>query len=148
MKFKPLKKLNSRELLDYGAVIFLMGFLLSVFEESGLFVFLSSVLLRLLGSILALKGTIGLKREKEKSGEKVRTEKRKQIRGKTNKILIALLTIATSALAAYWFEYRPQEIRLECIKSTTNITVDFFDESKNDLNKAYEDCIRAHGFEK
>ncbi|MFH1657628.1 MAG: hypothetical protein ABH919_04120 [bacterium] len=65
MEFKSLKELTPKELLNYGVIIFLIGFLLSVFEESGLFVFLSSVLLRLLGSILALKGTIGLKREKK-----------------------------------------------------------------------------------
>ncbi len=62
-------------------------------------------------------------------------------------LLIIIFIIIIIAGAFYWFEYRPSEIRKECVKkltelndNNTNLTGDW-----TDLEFFYKSCIRARG---
>ena len=152
MQFKLLKKANPKNLFNYGAVVFIIGLALGTLGDSGLFILLLSHFLKFMGLILLLQAGIKMKRrkerlEKENLVEKIpmgKIEEMKKTSKKTNKILLALFLSAILAFLCYWFIWKPQQIRMKCFKSIINTTIDSTNESQNDLDEAYEDCLREY----
>lgn len=62
------------------------------------------------------------------------------------KAIIFLALAALTALAFYWFQWRPAQIRQECYQKIVGITKTTSGLSMQDLNAGYEFCLHNKGF--
>jgi hypothetical protein len=123
MVFKTLRELTSKELINIGGVVFLIGFIcVSLFKKAGLVIIILSYFVSLLGVIFLILGNIKLKREKEQLGKAIIEERigtKEQGREKNKiKIIIASIIIPITALGVIWYFqwHKEQEITEEITK--------------------------------
>lgn len=71
------------------------------------------------------------------------------------KVGLLVILVVSIVIAFYWYEWRPQKIRVECNDSAFESSMESFDESaytqsgRMDLkDKFYKDCLKYNGLEK
>jgi len=119
----------------------LIGYIcFNLLEKNGLINIVLSIIscfVSLLGGIFLISGAIKFKKERgdvrKPLGEE-RNEIKKQSR--VEKYIFPIIAFAISLLIFYWFEIRPQQIRLKCFKETPWNT---------EKGKIYQECLERHG---
>lgn len=63
-------------------------------------------------------------------------------------MIILTLSIAILAIAFYWYEWRPTQIRKNCFDSIITNPFETELEQRNDFELQYQDCLKMNGLEK
>ena len=63
-------------------------------------------------------------------------------------LIILTLFIAILAVAFYWYEWRPTQIRKNCYDSIINNPFKTELEQQNESELQYQDCLKMNGLEK
>lgn len=160
MKIKKLEEWTPKELLIFGIVFILIGFILwSLFKDKGIFVQLLFIIIFSIGCIFSLVSFSKLLLKLEQQG-KIKIQRDEPPRNFKEFIFVIIIPILISLFIFYWFDFRPNLIRKNCMVEAINNSIDISMENSlsgsatADTNtekiyqEIYQECLNRHGLKK